>query len=95
MRGSRDAGKTYLDMLLEILGPLEGLATELALVRLERDMDADVRGDVIALDSGGPTLVPLASQHEVVRALATHMFLAEMVLLEVVRSGLAESWKRV
>lgn len=46
-------GASYLDMLLEILRALERLAAELALVRLERDMDADVRSDVVALDGGG------------------------------------------
>lgn len=44
--------RAYLDMLLEILRTLEGLATELALVRLERDMDTDMRGDVVTLHSG-------------------------------------------
>lgn len=41
-----------LDVLLEILGSLESLATEVALMRLQRDVDADVRGDVITLDGG-------------------------------------------
>jgi hypothetical protein len=43
----------YLDVLLEILRPLEGLATELALVRLERNVNANVRSNVVTLDSGG------------------------------------------
>jgi uncharacterized membrane protein YecN with MAPEG domain len=42
-----------LDVLLEILGPLERLATELALVRLERNVHANVRSDVVTLDSRG------------------------------------------
>ena len=39
-----------LDVLLEILGSLEGLATEVALMRLQGNMDADMRGDVVTLD---------------------------------------------
>ena len=34
--------RVRLDMFLEILRTLEGLPTELALVRLQRDMDANV-----------------------------------------------------
>lgn len=35
-----------LDMLLEILWALAGLATELALVRIERNMDSNVRSGI-------------------------------------------------
>lgn len=45
--------KTYLDMLLQILGPLEGLSTEITFVRLQWDMDSDMGRDMIALDGGG------------------------------------------
>jgi hypothetical protein len=72
-----------LDVLLEILGPLERLAAEVALMRLQRHVDADVRGDVVALDRGGAALVPLADQVEVVGALATDMLLTDVVLVEV------------
>lgn len=71
-----------LDVLLEILGPLERLAAEVALVRLEGHMDADVRGDVIALDRGGAALVPLAGEVQVVGALAANMLLADVLLGE-------------
>jgi len=70
----------YLDMLLEILWALERLTTEVTFVRLERDVDSDVGGDVVALDGGGTTLVPSAGQVEVVRALASDVFLADVVL---------------
>jgi hypothetical protein len=43
---------SYLDMLLQVLGTLERLATELTLVRLQRNVNTDVRGDVITLDCG-------------------------------------------
>jgi hypothetical protein len=39
-----------LNVLLEILRSLESLATEVALMRLEGNVDADMRCDVIALD---------------------------------------------
>ena len=69
-----------LDVLLQVLGPLEGLAAEVALVRLERDVDADVGGDVVALDGGGAAGTPQALQVEVVGALATDMSLADVFL---------------
>lgn len=48
------------DVLLEILRTLERLSTEVAFVRLERDVDADVRGDVVTFDGGSATITPLA-----------------------------------
>jgi hypothetical protein len=69
-----------LNVLLEILGTLERFAAEIALMRLERHMDPNVRSDVVALDSRGAALVPLASQVQVVGALATNMLLANVFL---------------
>ncbi len=69
-----------LDMLLEILRTLERLSAELALVRLERNVHTDVRGDVIALDSGGSARIPLAGQVQVVGTLSTNMLLTDMLL---------------
>lgn len=43
-------------------------------------MDADVRGDVVALDSGGAAIAPLAGEVQVVGALAANMALADVVL---------------
>ena len=74
-------------MLLQVLGTLEGLAAELALVRLERDMDANVRGDVVALHSGSAARVPLAGEAEVVGALAANMALTDVFLRSVVSMG--------
>ena len=73
-----------LDVFLEILRTLEGLATELALVWLQGNMDTDVGGDVVTLDGGGAALAPGAGQVEVVGGLAADMALADM-LLELVR----------
>lgn len=69
-----------LDMLLEILRALERLATEIALVRLQGDVDANVRGDVITLDSGRTAVAPLAGEIQVVCALASNMALTDVVL---------------
>lgn len=70
-------------MLLQVLRALERLATELTLVRLERYVDADVRGDVVTLHGGCPAGVPLAGQVEVVGALAADMALADVLLLSL------------
>lgn len=69
-----------LDMLLKILRALERLAAKIALVRLERHMDADVRRDVVALDGRGAAVLPLASEVEVIGALATDVDVADVVL---------------
>lgn len=69
-----------LDMLLEILRALERLATELALVGLQRHVDAYVRGDVVALDGGGAALAPCAGEVEVVGRLAANVSLANVLL---------------
>lgn len=70
----------YLDVLLQILGTLEGLSTEVTFVRLEWDMDSDVRGDVITLHGGGTALIPTTGEIEVVCALATNVLLANVFL---------------
>jgi len=43
----------YLYVLLQVLGTLKGLSTEITFVRFQRDVDSDVGGDMIALDSSG------------------------------------------
>ena len=69
-----------LDMLLQILRTLEGLAAEVTLMWLEGNVDSDVRGNVVARDGGSPAGAPLAGQVEVVGALATDMAFADVVL---------------
>ena len=71
-----------LDVLLEILRALEGLAAEVALVGLERHMYPDVGSDVVSLDRRGAAGIPLAGQVQVVGALATNMLLADVLLEE-------------
>jgi hypothetical protein len=69
-----------LDMLLQVLGALERLATELALVRLEGNMNTDMRSNVVALHSSGATRVPVACEIQIVCALATNMALTDVLI---------------
>ncbi len=71
-----------LHMLLQVLRTLEGLAAELASVRLKRNVNTDVRGNVVALDDCDMAIGPTAGQVEVVGTPATDMPLADMVLQE-------------
>lgn len=68
------------DVFLEILRPLEGLATEIAFVRLERHVNADVRSDMVALDSSSAASTPCAGQIEVISTLPPNVAFAHMVL---------------
>lgn len=72
-----------LDMFLQVLRPLEGLAAEITLVRLQGHMHADVRGDMVTLDGGRVASAPLAGQVEVIRALAANMALADVFLIRI------------
>jgi hypothetical protein len=69
-----------LHVLLEILRTLESLTAEIALMRFQRYMHADVRSDVVALNRGGAAVTPLAGQIQIVGALATDMALANVIL---------------
>lgn len=69
-----------LDVLLEILRALEGLSTEVALVWLQGDVNTNVRGDVVTLNSCGAARIPLARQVEVVGALPANVPLTDVVL---------------
>lgn len=69
-----------LDMLLQILRPLERLAAKLAFVRLQGHMNTDVRRDMVALHRRGAALIPLARQVQVVGALAANMLVTDVLL---------------
>lgn len=70
-------------MFLEILWSLECLSTEITLVRLQRNVNTDMRCDVITLYSGSTARVPTTSQVEIVGRLATYMTLTDVVLFNV------------
>jgi len=67
-------------MLLQVLRSFKGLAAKVTFVRLEWNMHANVRSDVIALDGGGTAVAPLAGEVQIVGALSPDMALANMVL---------------
>ena len=67
-------------MFLQVLRALEGFSAEVTFVWFERNMDTDMADDVVALDSGSTAATPLASQAEVVCALAADMAFTDVVL---------------
>jgi hypothetical protein len=69
-----------LDMLLQVLGTLEALAAEVTLVWLQRDVNTNVRRDVVALDCGGAAEVPSPGEVQIVGALASNMAFADMLV---------------
>ena len=69
-----------LDVFLQILRPLKGLATEVTFVRLQGDMHANMGSNMVALDGGRVAVAPLAGQVQVVGALTTDMALANVFL---------------
>jgi hypothetical protein len=68
------------DVLLQILRTLEALATHVASMRLERNVDSDVAGNVISLDCFGVAISPGTGQAEVVCRFASNMCFAQMIL---------------
>ena len=68
-------------VFLEILRTFECFATELAAVRFEWNMYANVRGDVVALHGRSMTITPCTSQAEVVSTLSADMDFADVVLV--------------
>lgn len=79
-----------LDVLLQVLRTLECLATEVALVRLERDVNTDVRRDVVALNRGGAAVSPLAGEVQVVGAFATNVTLTNVILHQSCQYAVAD-----
>ena len=69
-------------MFFKVLRPFEGLATKLASVRLQGDMDTNVRCDMISLHDLNAAAPPRTSQVEVVGAFATDVHLAHMFLAD-------------
>lgn len=67
-------------MLLQILRTLESLATELATMRFQGNMDSNVRSDMIALDNLNAAVRPRALQVEIVSAFAANVFVAYVIL---------------
>ena len=49
-------------MLLQVLGPLEGLAAKATLVGFERDVNPNVGGDVVTFDGTSVTSLPATDE---------------------------------
>jgi hypothetical protein len=69
-----------LHVFLEILGTLECFPTEFTFMRLQRNVDTDVRRDMVTLNSRGAAASPLACQIEVICALSTDVTLADVII---------------
>lgn len=69
-----------LDVLLQILRPLEGLAAKVASMRLQRDVNTNVRRDVVAFHDSNATGTPSTSQVEIVGTFATDVTFANVLL---------------
>jgi hypothetical protein len=68
-----------LHMFLQILRSLEGLPTEIALVRLQGNVDSDMGCDMIALDGSGTARIPSTREVQVICALPSDMFFADVL----------------
>ena len=73
-------------MLFQVLGAFERLAAKLALVWLERNVNADMRGDMVTLNSRRAALAPGARKIQVVCGFSANMDIAEMVLEKLIVS---------
>ena len=69
-----------LDVLLQILRPLEGLAAKIAPMRLQRYMNADVRRDVVAFHNCDATGTPGTSEVKIIGTFTTDVALANVFL---------------
>ena len=69
-----------LDMFFEVLRTFERLSTEVATMRLQRYMDANMRCDVVTLYHRDVAVGPSTLQVEIVRALTTDMDFAHVIL---------------
>ena len=54
------------DVLLQVLRTLEGLLAEVTSVRLQWDVNTNVRGDVVPFDGSSTTAPPGTSQAQIV-----------------------------
>lgn len=73
------------DMLFQILGPFECLATKVTSMRLQGHVNADVRGNMVAFDNGNVAIGPSTFQVEVIRAFPADVDFANMVLSSIRR----------
>ena len=72
-----------LDMLLQVLGTLEGFSAEITLMGFQGNVHSDVRGDVVAFDGCGAAVGPSTGKVQVVGTLSTDVTLADVFLCEL------------
>jgi hypothetical protein len=69
-----------LNVLFQILWAFECFPAEVTLVWFQRDVDSNVRGDVVSLHSGSVASTPSTSQAKVVGGLSSNMDFAQVVV---------------
>lgn len=84
-----------LDMLLEVLGAFERFAAEVTSMRLQGNMDANMRGNVITLDHGDVAVRPSTLQVQIVCAFATDVNFADVVLDRCQSCQRMTKWSRI
>lgn len=67
-------------MLFEILWALERFLAYLADMRLQRSMDSKMTCYVITFSTGSSTILPFASETQIVCALSADVVVAEMII---------------
>ena len=67
-------------MLLEILRTLEGLPAKMTSMRLQRNVNTNVRSDMVTFYRDRAASAPCADESEVVGRLATDVMFADMIL---------------
>ena len=68
------------DVLLQVLRSFESFAAKVTFVRLERNVNTNMRSDMIALHGGCSAVAPLTRQVEIICALAANMPVTNMIL---------------
>lgn len=69
-----------LYMLFQILRPFEGLSTKLTAMWFQRDMDANVRGNMVTFDNPYLTIAPCTDEIQVVRAFTPDVSITYVIL---------------
>ena len=67
-------------MFLQVLRSFESFAAKVTFVRLERNVNANMRSDVVTFHGRRSAVTPLTRQVEIVCALATNMPVTNMIL---------------
>ena len=70
-------------MFLEVLRALEGLSTEFAPMRLQGNVNPNMRCDMVAFYNCDVAVTPRTLKIEIICALATDMTIADMLLSEI------------